>query len=100
MKLIELKPQFLVIVEPGKRYNHIDHLQVAQGVRFECPVCPDEKSHSVLVWFANRDVPEVETPGPGRWSVGSASTDLKNLTLTPSIHLDCWHGHITDGNVT
>lgn len=78
----------------------------AQGIMFQCPVCFVKNSgpvgtHYVLVWFADRNVPEDRTPKP-RWKVTGSGVD--DLTLTPSIHLTgegCgWHGWIQNGEAS
>ncbi len=76
----------------------------ADGVLFECPLCG---AHSVLVWFAGRNIPSDLRPLP-RWHHSGSS--LQDLTITPSINLDVisrdkphdksdckWHGFVTNG---
>jgi len=79
---------------------HTDDLSLAGGVTFLCPKCRFTDQHSLLVWFAGRNVPAGVTPGPGRWH--ATGTGLANLTLRPSILLPTgcqWHGHVIDGAV-
>jgi hypothetical protein len=99
VKLVDLEPVFERVVEPGKKYEEVDSLDLAQGVRFECPQCG---KHQVLCWFRNRGVPDSETPGPGRWE--ASGTGAHDLTLSPSVHLSgpgCgWHGFVRNGEIT
>lgn len=54
-------------------------------------------THSVVVCFRDRGVPDDATPGPERSVVAPSSRDLSTPTLTPSIALRCWHGFVTRG---
>lgn len=113
MKLIDLEPEFI-------RFNELEHegiiktclqevetLAEAQGVFLDCPVC--QRSHSIMIAFADRGVLDHQgtrsTDGrPTRWTV-AGGTGLHDLTLTPSIDCtpsnpSCWHGFITNGEVT
>lgn len=114
MRLSELEPVFLTCSEDvGGKWQHTQDaggkpftLAAAMGVRFLCPVCfrkngGSVNTHSVVVWFRNRGVPDNWPPGPGRWEV--SGTGLADLTLAPSIqlHAACaWHGFVTNGDVT
>lgn len=104
----------------GHRY--IDTLQGADGIFFWCPCgygkpeFPLEggRPHGVLVHFANpRGVPVApanagsrnRSGAPSRWTV--SGTGYADLTLTPSVDVggaegtqSCWHGFITNGEVT
>lgn len=107
MRLTDLDPRFL-------HYNHDDSWQElqsverAQGIIFDCPKCTGIKSHSIAVSFAGRGVLDHQgshnSKGkPSRWVV--SGTHFADLTLHPSIDLtrslpDCWHGHITNGEIT
>ncbi len=98
---IDLHPAFLKIVEPGKRYQVVRSLHNADGVRFLCPACYRKNggshgTHSVICWFKHVD--RSESPGPGRWNVSGDRFD--NLTLSPSVKIDCWHGFIRNGDVS
>jgi hypothetical protein len=72
-------------------------LHEAQGVMFDCPC----GKHSIMVWFRNPHVlpaaGEGAPPNDKRWELVSG-TDLDDLTLSPSILLDCWHGFVVDGH--
>lgn len=97
MKLTELDPQFTHLGAPG-HHRHVDTLAEADAVSFDCPACPPWRTHRVGVFFRGRGVPADEVPGPGRWE--ASGTGLDDLTLRPSIALDCWHGFVTAGVVT
>ncbi len=94
MKLTDLNPEFLTFSMQGdvEVYSGAADFRSAQGVMFECP-CGE--GHSLMVWFKGRGVPQ-ETSPPPLWAVVSG-TGFDDLTLTPSIRLDCWHGFVRDG---
>lgn len=98
MKLTELDPSFRLYRDNalGKSDTFIE----AQGILFDCPVCKD--GHKILVWFDGRNVPPQAEPSP-RWR--ASGTGLTDLTIQPSINCNtdtnnCWHGFITNGEVT
>lgn len=108
MKLTELEARFLIQTADGKHLHEVDSIEKAKGVMFLCPACWQRNegpvgTHSVLIWFAGRGVPDSATPGPGRWQV--SGTCLDDLTLSPSVNLDCgpeprgcrWHGWVQNG---
>lgn len=99
MKLSDLQPR---ISPPGGAY---------QEIAFLCPRC---QKHEIMIAIWNGsagdfDLPLNGLPPPGLvagkrlWHAVSASPDLSDLTITPSIDrtgLDpCggWHGHIKSG---
>ena len=107
MNLRSLEAELFAHVPNGVRY--VDTLAEAQGVMFLCPKCyqtngGDIGTHMVMVFFADRGVPADAKPGPGRWQVSGTSID--DLTLSPSINLDCgpeprgccWHGWVKNGD--
>ncbi len=102
----------------GHRY--LPSIEGAQGVQFWCP-CGYGKAefpleggrpHAVMVPFSNpRNAPELPADhGPHsrsdpnhhpRWTM--AGTSLEDLTTTPSVAVgtpECWHGYITNGEVS
>ena len=117
MRLTNLEPRFLRYEErmddDGKvhvYYVAAKDLHDAQGVMFLCPLCYTKNAgkigtHSVIVWFQGRNVPNQAEPGAARsdrpaqrWTV--EGTDFVNLTTKPSIALEggcAWHGWITNG---
>lgn len=101
MKLKALNPKLVHYrrEDDGRtRLPRVSSLADAQGVLFGCPQCSGPAAHSILVWFRDRGVPAEASPTP-RWAV--AGTSLADLTLSPSINVpSCWHGFITDGEVT
>jgi len=84
----------------------------AQGVLLYCPCSfgNDKHAHGLIVPFANpRNAPQCPANfGPSardgsrpRWTM--TGTGLDDLTLTPSVDVgepSCWHGFITNGDVT
>jgi hypothetical protein len=111
MRLSDLDPEW-VTVAGGGGIGHTDTIEHAQGLMFMCPKCFQKNggprgTHSVLLWAFGRGVPDALQPGPGRWIL--KGTDFDSLTLsappghTASVHLTtdcCWHGFITNGNVS
>lgn len=124
MRLIDLEPKWIdhysdethgfirerdactdVHYSPGEESPGETTLSHAQGVLFLCPKCFKENegpvgTHSVLVWFSGRGVPEYVEP-KARW--GASGSSLADLTTTPSILIrgGCgWHGFITAGEVS
>lgn len=105
MNLNHLEPQFIRYTGPG-RHQDVGALYEAHGIIFLCPSCFAKNggpigTHSIMVWFKNKGVPDVETPGPGRWAVVSG-TGVANLSLAPSIQLSTgclWHGNVTNGQI-
>lgn len=115
MRLTELDPEF---IRWEDRTEVVDGMLVtraylpsassladAQGILFDCPKC---RNHSVQVAFAGRAVADhhgthASDGRPTRWQVSGSAFD--DLTLTPSVDCtpsdpNCWHGHITNGEVT
>lgn len=102
-RLADLDPEFL---------RHEDRMLVnvefeqAQSVWFRCPTCIGNRSHHVLVSFADRGL--VDDQGsqnrdgkPSRWR--ASGTGVDDLTLHPSINCtpSCpWHGWVKSGVVT
>lgn len=92
--------------EMRERQIEVATLAEAQGLRMQCPVCRD---HGLAVAFAGRGVldhhgSQNRDGKPSRWQV--SGTGFDDLTLKPSIDLtgpvrpNCWHGFITNGDVT
>lgn len=121
MKLIDLEPQFVRYVTqssedqfaegrstPAEYLHHVNSVAEAQGIMFLCPSCFAKNAgpivtHAIEVSFANRGVRDRQGSHnrenkPSRWNVfGSGYVDL---TLKPSINCGCWHGYITNGELT
>jgi len=104
MKLLALQPLLVRYYAEPVGMVPVNSLDEAQGVIFNCPKCwfmdgDPSKAHSILVWFADRNVPDMAVPRP-RWH--AEGTSLKDLTLRPSIDLGAgdWHGFITNGEIT
>ena len=97
--LDELEPTFIKIVD-DKSIKLVDSLTDAQGIMFLCPRCKRDNVtgvHQVMVWFADRGVPNNKSPGPYRGKIVKGSS-IYDLTLEPSIVISCWHGFVTDGH--
>lgn len=108
MRLTELAPKFLIRVS-DREFRKTDSIAEADGVRFGCPLCYDDRSrpgygHQIICWFSH--APLTTFPGPGRWS--KSGTGYHDLTLGPkiggsqsSVQVEggCrWHGMIQDGD--
>lgn len=126
MKLTDLDPEWVTYVAPGMHHYSDSHSHVdyhpdsdgtvdapsssiakpqADGVRFLCPTCFKKNggaigTETVIVWFADRNVPADVQPGPGRWQASGSSFD--DLTLSPSVNVDHehWHGFVTAGVIS
>lgn len=102
MRLNDLDPQFR-LWRSDKGLGKTNNAAEAQGITFECPKQSNSHSaHWILVWFKDRGVPQEAEP-LARWSVSGASYD--DLSLSPSIDATvndptCWHGFITNGEIT
>jgi hypothetical protein len=108
MRLAELEPEW-VTDGWAKGFRRTDDFAEAQGIIFACPHHFQKNggligTHSILIWFAERDVPADCEP-KHRWKVAGGSS-FDDLTLSPSINLqvggdaDEWHGFITNGEIT
>jgi|SRR5580693_4926360 hypothetical protein len=109
MQLSDLKPKWITEArdDGSARWTKDDENGLsAQAIVFLCRKCFAENhgpvgTHSIIVPFANRGVPDGYMPSMPRWNAVGATFDT--LSLTPSILLigGCgWHGFITNGEVT
>lgn len=89
-------------------------IEGAQGVFLWCPCAygHDERAHGLIIPFANPRNASQLPPNHGphtrndpnhrvRWNMGGSG--LGNLTITPSVDVgtpSCWHGFITNGEIT
>lgn len=107
-------------VTPEGVRHYLDSIEGAQGLHLWCP-CGYGKAeypleggrpHQVMVPFSNpRNAPQLPANhGPigrdgkhPRWALDPASTEIGNVTVTPSVAVghnpECWHGFITGGIV-
>lgn len=108
---------FIGEIDPDLSYHWIDSIDRAQGIFLWCP-CGYGKAefpldggrpHGILLPFSNpKNAPvppddfnrqkDGRTP---RWHI--FGTCLDNLSLSPSIAIgkpECWHGYITNGEIT
>lgn len=119
MKLTELDPHW-VLISRWDDANGTQHFTLGDaskrhggGISFRCPVhwkhcsaCGQSlpTAHRIVVWFENPiDGLPPEALVPHRW-VRTGET-FETLTLTPSVNVQvadpsCWHGFITNGEVT
>lgn len=89
-----------------------DNIEQAQGIEFLCPVCFAANNgrvgtHAVICWSRSKGVPDIASPGPGRWVLAGTGYGDLSLNEEPgqsrSVLLlgGCaWHGFITNGEVT
>lgn len=98
----------------GESFHRQEGIDGAQGLVLYCP-CGygkgDTTAHGLIIPFANpRNAPSVpDNHGPlsrdgskrPRWTM--QGTSLADLTLTPSVDVgkvSCWHGFITNGQIS
>lgn len=106
MKLTELEPQFVKVIDE-RTFQDVDDVAQADGIIFVCPKCivtlgGRAGAHSVLCWQPH--VPQTIRPVPGRWNfVGSGYGDLTLRAGSSSIALTgegCQaHFWITNGEI-
>lgn len=110
MTLRELDAVLLRIAGDGT-YEHVERLSQAQGVSFACPKCYVSSGnslrgvHSVLCWFADRNVPADLPPLPGRWHPMGTTVDDLEFTgpgaFSVKLEGGCgWHGYVKRGRAT
>jgi hypothetical protein len=101
--LEQLEAKFL-IVKTTHHYHETDDFTQAQGIKFLCPLCyrrnnGPEGTHTIQVFFAERNVPASLVPRSGGWK--ATGSGYHDLTITPSIAVRCsdceWHGFVTNG---
>ncbi len=87
MRLLDLDPHFLKILdERSYQFEGVPFAE-AQGVQFDCPTCWEKNgrsgigTHAVICWFDGKGVPPEYDPKPGRWT--PAGTGYADLTLNP-----------------
>lgn len=96
----------VAVTGPVTYIPEVDRLAEAQGVEFDCPKCAN--GHRIAVAFAGRGVLDHQASRakdgrPTRWAV--SGTGFADLSLSPSVDCtrsdpNCWHGFITNGEVT
>lgn len=76
------------------RLSELDPKLADGFLRFDCPVCSlANDCHAIRVPLA----PAVDSRGQSWQHTGEFP---ETLTLKPSINAGCWHGYITNGEVT
>lgn len=108
MRLRDLEPKFLKLVDSNGSSRIVDSLAEADGLWFLCPKCFAKNGgaagvHGIKCWFEGK-VPPTAQPGPGRWIPNGTGIDDLTFTssISPSIQLlgGCrWHGWIENGCV-
>jgi hypothetical protein len=101
-QLSELQPKFLQITKSNVERHETDAAATAHGVIFCCPKCLGGlHEHSIVCWFAERDVPDDEIPSDRRWI--AEGTSYGDLTVHGPITVrgGCrWSGRIRTGVVS
>lgn len=112
MKLTDpwFEAEFYGAATPTTHHRQGGAIAGAQGISMWCPCGHPSRgdqaksTHGLLVPFANPQgaspAPEGHGPTP-RWKMTGSGLD--DLTITPSIDVGtdhCWHGFITNGEVT
>lgn len=102
MKLTDLEPEFhrYETRPDGEYLPDAATVADAQGIMFVCPAC---KTHHIQVAFRNRGVLDHQGSHgkdgkPTRWAV--SGTGFADLTLQPSVDCGCWHGFVTNGEIS
>lgn len=102
------------VAADGSRHRRGVQLDGAQGLFLWCPCSygNDKRAHGLIVPFANPQGapacpadhgPINSNPGQPRPPWAMSGTGLQDLTLSPSIDVGadhCWHGYITNGEIT
>lgn len=107
MRLAELEPQFLKVIDNRTYWHEGVSFNEADGVVFLCPKCFRVNqgpigTHSIICWrpHVSQEIP----PNPGRWEFqGTGLDDLTLVAGSSSILLTggcAWHGFIRNGEVT
>lgn len=107
MKLVDLEPAFLKILdEKTVRFEGVTMAE-ADGIAFLCPKCYAANGGRVgthQVWCWRPHVPQTVSPQPGRWEfTGTGFSDLSLVAGSSSVKLigGCeWHGFVQNGEVT
>jgi hypothetical protein len=87
MRLTELEPELLKVVDARSWTTEGVTLATADGVSFLCPACFRTNggpvgTHHVICWRPR--VPPAQSPGPGRWEFRGASLDELSLVAGSS----------------
>src|SRR4051812_31916223 len=91
MRLNELEPEFVKIIDPGTYQCEGVAIADADGIQFLCPKCFQANggnvgTHLVLCWKPH--VPQEIRPAPGRWRFeGSGFDDLSLVAGSSSVLL-------------
>lgn len=91
MKLTELNPRWMIETKEFEA-------RLGMGISFDCPHCRKQR---LGVFFKNPIDGHAPALRDNLWQRGGVL--FENLTITPSIDCSatgCWHGHITNGEIT
>jgi hypothetical protein len=90
VKLLELEPRLLKITAEDS-WHEVESIAEADGICFLCPVCFVQNkgnvgTHSIICWKPH--VPQMQTPGPGRWElIGTSLADVTFRAGSSSVFL-------------
>ena len=90
MKITELEPQFLKLID-DKTQGYVHSINEADGIMFLCPACFKNNggnvgTHTIICWQPH--IPQNIHPNPGRWNfLGSGYEDLELKAGSSSIAL-------------
>ena len=100
-QLSELQPKFIRITRSNVVREETDDAS-GHGLLFCCPKClSGARAHSIVCWFAEREVSDEEIPADRRWI--AEGTSYEDLTVHGQISVrgGCrWRGRIRVGVVT
>ena len=106
MKLRDLSPRFLRVVDERNFHHEGVALGEADGISFLCPKCYASNggpvgTHSIICWRPR--VPDTIGPKPGRWElVGTGFDDLSLVAGSSSVLLKggcAAHFFVENGNI-
>lgn len=84
MRLVELEPAYLKIVDE-RTFRHVGVTRAeADGLMLWCPKCQGDraKAHPIICWQPH--VPQTWDPKPGRWRIEGAGVDDLSLVAGSS----------------
>ena len=96
MKLTELRPRWIT---PANWHGPF----LAYGIEFDCPTCGHRLAVHFLPWINPDRLPTEGDFAYGQLKWQRTGDTFETLSLQPSIDFGaagCWHGHITNGELT
>lgn len=102
MKLRDLEARLVQSITLTRFRTDVESVGEAHGVMFLCPGCWKRNrgpvgTHSILVWFDGRGLPDDLEPVTRWQAIGNTIDDLE---LHPSVNGDCWHGWVKSGDAS